>query len=84
MGERGHVPIRTCIGCRKKRKKEEMLRFVNVAEQILFVRGKKDLHGRGFYLCPDILCLRMAQKRHKWIDPLQSTGLLDHFVEGLQ
>jgi len=84
MSERGHVPIRTCIGCRKKRKKEEMLRFVHTPKQIVFVRGEKDLRGRAFYLCPDILCLRMAQKRNKRINPLRSMGLLDPFVKGLQ
>jgi predicted RNA-binding protein YlxR (DUF448 family) len=63
MSKKGHVPIRMCIGCRKKRKKEEMVRFKQGEGWILFIDEKKKLNGRGFYLCPDMTCLRLAQKR---------------------
>jgi len=79
MVEKGHVPIRTCVGCRSKRKKEEMLRFVHTPEGIVFVRAKKGVHGRGFYLCPDILCFKMAQKKKKWSEDLSYP-----LVKGLQ
>jgi predicted RNA-binding protein YlxR (DUF448 family) len=84
MSEKGHLPIRTCIGCRRKRKKGEMLRFVHTEERIVFVRGKKAVHGRGFYLCPDILCFKMAKKRNRWIDSLRSMDLSYPLVKGLQ
>jgi predicted RNA-binding protein YlxR (DUF448 family) len=62
MSKKGHLPIRMCVGCRKRRKKEEMVRFKQGEDGILFVDEKK-LNGRGFYLCPDVTCLRLAQKK---------------------
>jgi predicted RNA-binding protein YlxR (DUF448 family) len=64
MGKKGHIPIRMCIGCRKKRKKEEMLRLARSTDGVMLVNGKKNLSGRGFYLCPDLSCLKMAQKKN--------------------
>ncbi|NWF92019.1 MAG: YlxR family protein [Syntrophaceae bacterium] len=84
VGEREHSPMRMCIGCRRRRKKEEMLRFVRSEEGIVFVHGRKAVHGRGLYLCPDISCLNAARKRNRGIDLLQSEALLYPFVKGLQ
>jgi len=65
MSEKGHVPIRMCVGCRKKRKQEEMIRFKQGQDGILFMDEKKKLIGRGFYLCPDDTCLKLAQKKNQ-------------------
>ena len=35
MSKKGHVPIRTCIGCRKKRKKEEMIWLTQSPEGVV-------------------------------------------------
>jgi hypothetical protein len=63
MSKKGHIPIRMCIGCRKKKRKEEMIRFEQDEDRILIIDEKKNVKGRGFYLCPDVTCLRLAQKR---------------------
>jgi len=63
MSTKGHIPLRMCIGCRKRRKKKEMVRFKQGKEGILFMEEKKELHGRGLYLCPEVTCLKLAQKR---------------------
>ena len=63
MSENGHVPIRMCIGCQKKRRKEEMIRFKQGKDGVLLMDEKKKLNGRGFYLCPDGICLKLAQKK---------------------
>jgi predicted RNA-binding protein YlxR (DUF448 family) len=63
MSKKGHVPMRMCVGCRKSRKKKEMVRFKQGEGGILFMDEKKKLNGRGFYLCPDMTCLRLAQKK---------------------
>jgi hypothetical protein len=65
MSKKGHIPIRMCIGCRKKRKKEEMVRFTQNSDGVVFINEEKDLNGRGFYLCPDLACLKMAQKKNR-------------------
>jgi len=63
MSTKGHIPLRMCIGCRKRREKKEMVRFKQGKEGILFMDEKKELHGRGLYLCPEVICLKLAQKR---------------------
>jgi predicted RNA-binding protein YlxR (DUF448 family) len=68
-----------CIGCRRKRKKEEMLRFIRKIDGVVFVNEKKRINGRGFYLCPDLTCLKMAQKKERWIGSLGSKNLLNPF-----
>lgn len=75
MSKKGHVPVRTCIGCRRKRKKEEMIRFIQSPEGAMFIDEKKNLNGRGFYLCRDLMCLKMAKKKKRW---LGSLGSMDH------
>ena len=62
MSNKGHVPIRTCIGCREKKKKEEMIWLTRGASGVVVVNGKEPHQGRGFYLCSD-RCLDLAKKR---------------------
>jgi len=68
MSKKRHHPIRMCIGCRKKRKKEEMVRFVRNSDGVLFMSEKKNLNGRGYYLCSDRMCLKSAKKKNKWFE----------------
>jgi predicted RNA-binding protein YlxR (DUF448 family) len=65
MSQKGHGSIRTCIGCRKKRKKNEMIWFKQNSNGAISLNEKKNLIGRGFYLCPDLMCLKKAQKKKK-------------------
>jgi len=84
MSKKEHVPIRMCIGCRRKRKKEEMLRFIKGIDGVVFVNEKKRINGRGFYLCPDLICFKMAQKKERWVGSLESMALLYPLKEGLE
>jgi len=68
MSRRGHVPVRMCVGCRKKRKKEEMIRFTLSADGGTRRTTGKDGNGRGVYLCPDPACLKAAKKKRR-LDP---------------
>jgi len=52
------VPVRTCIGCGKKRPKREILRLVSTESGLEI----GDVEGRGFYLCRDVDCLVKAVK----------------------
>lgn len=61
MARRGHIPIRMCIGCRRRRRKEEMIRFtISVEGDILLSRNE----GRGFYICKDPICFNLAKKKN--------------------
>ncbi|MCJ7748176.1 MAG: YlxR family protein [Desulfobacterales bacterium] len=84
MSKKEHVPIRMCIGCRRKRKKEEMLRFIKGIDGVMFINEKKRINGRGFYLCPDIICFKMAQKKERWVGSLVSMDLLYPLKKGLE
>lgn len=49
-----------------------MMRLTQGSDGMMVVDEKRNLNGRGFYLCPDSGCLKMAQKNKKvrilWID----------------
>ncbi len=58
----GAEAIRTCIGCRRRRPKSELLRLVRAGGQAGFDQsGRRE--GRGAYLCPEYECLEAATKR---------------------
>jgi len=53
-------PIRTCLGCRRRRPKGEMLRLVRGADG--HVSADAQASGRGAYVCRDSECLERALK----------------------
>ena len=56
-------PVRSCVGCRERKFKDELLRVVKTAGgDVRFdITGKSD--GRGAYLCRDMGCLDKALKK---------------------
>ncbi|MBE0480095.1 MAG: YlxR family protein [Dehalococcoidia bacterium] len=60
-----HVPERTCIVCRQKRRKWELIRIVrNQAGDVeIDLRGKKA--GRGAYLCRVRDCWQIGLRKKK-------------------
>ena len=80
-----HVPERTCVVCRQKRPKWEMVRIVRTPQGTLEIdnRGKKA--GRGAYLCKAEECWEagLTQKRLEYalktkIGSEQRAELLEH------
>jgi len=57
-----HVPVRMCIGCRRRAPKGALLRVV-VAEGVPVVDERKRMQGRGAYLCRRERCFVRADKR---------------------
>jgi len=74
MSKKGHVPMRMCIGCRGKRTKAELVRFVQGPQGAVLSAGEKPIQGRGFYLCPEVKCLKKAQKKLAWVRSLEAGG----------
>jgi predicted RNA-binding protein YlxR (DUF448 family) len=70
-----------CIGCRGKRKKGDMLRFARTIDGVMLADEKKRMNGRGFYLCPDLICLKMAEKKERRGRFLGTHGLPASFRE---
>lgn len=53
------MPVRMCVGCRKKTEKVELVRVVLTdGEPVADPKGNQP--GRGAYLCPDEKCLGKA------------------------
>lgn len=50
MPKKGHIPERTCVACRTKAPKRELIRFVARGCEII-LDEKGSLPGRGAYLC---------------------------------
>ena len=78
------TPVRTCIGCRYRTGKSDLLRVVAVeavsgSETTRFAapdpRGR--LPGRGAYLHFDLGCLDLAERRRAFPRALRLAGPLD-------
>ena len=75
MSRKGHVPIRMCVGCHQRKKKEMLIRLVKSSEGAFSLDETRKHDGRGYYLCPDRSCFKTAQKKIKGLETL---GLMDH------
>ncbi len=65
ISTRHHVPERTCIACRKKKTKGEMVRLVHSLEGIIRIDYNKKEPGRGAYLCNVRECWELALAKDK-------------------
>ncbi len=67
MGKRGHIPVRMCAGCRKRRPKEELIRLVLKDGGKLVIDGERTLPGRGAYICVERECFQLAIKKKGFV-----------------
>ena len=85
MTERAHPrrtsPVRTCIGCRERSAKSDLLRIVAVREQTgpacLMPDPRGRLPGRGAHLHPTPDCLALAERRRAFGRALRLTEAYD-------
>ncbi|PZT68428.1 YlxR family protein [Streptomyces sp. SW4] len=69
-------PERTCVGCRERAVKKELLRIVAIeGECVPDLRGT--LPGRGAYVHPATVCLDQAVRRRAFPRALRVPGPLD-------
>ncbi|MFS3129651.1 YlxR family protein [Nocardioides sp. Bht2] len=67
-------PVRTCIGCRKRATKNELLRVVagsDVDGQAVVPDPRGTAPGRGAYLHRDVECLDLAVRRRAFARALR-------------
>ena len=57
---RKHVPLRTCVACRRTLAKRELVRIVRTPEGSIEVDLKGKRAGRGAYLCHQQECWEAA------------------------
>jgi predicted RNA-binding protein YlxR (DUF448 family) len=48
-----HIPLRTCVACRKVRPKRELIRLVRISDGSVEFDTSGKRAGRGAYLCPE-------------------------------
>lgn len=58
-----HIPERTCIACRTKRPKRDLVRVVRAATGEVLVDETGKRNGRGAYLCRQRECWEQALRR---------------------
>ncbi len=56
------IPQRQCMGCRERKAKKELIRVVRGTDGVVSLDFSGKLNGRGAYVCPDVQCLKKAQK----------------------
>jgi uncharacterized protein len=74
------VPIRSCVGCKKRAAKSDLLRvaMVMVDEQVRVVPDpRRQRPGRGASLHPDPHCLDLAERRRAFPRAFRLAGPLD-------
>lgn len=55
-----HVPLRTCVVCRRKEAKRGFVRIVRTPEGVVTIDPSGKANGRGAYLCSDLACWQRA------------------------
>ncbi len=80
---RGHLPIRTCIGCLQKKRQDELIRLEMTPEGNVIINEKRGKSKRGYYLCPTLNCFTMAKKRSKLAQSLRGEEFSLSFKERL-
>jgi predicted RNA-binding protein YlxR (DUF448 family) len=72
---RAALPVRTCVGCRERAVKSELLRIVAAGSEVVpDPLGR--LAGRGAYLHPSLGCFERAQQRRAIPRALRAPGPL--------
>ena len=56
------IPMRQCMGCRERREKRQLIRVVRCTDGTVSLDFSGKLNGRGAYICPNLECLKKAQK----------------------
>ena len=80
------MPIRTCIGCRGKFPKKDLLRFVRNTAGNLQTDLTGRLPGRGAYVCQSQACINITFKSQKINTHLRSNfsrQVIDSFKQEL-
>ncbi len=73
---KGHVPVRTCISCRKKRGKKELIRLILDGNGLVARDDDDKGQGRGAYICPNRSCLEILKKGKNVSRAFRRTGPL--------
>ena len=78
-------PYRTCLGCRQRKLKRELVRLVRRADGTVSRDPTGAAPGRGAYVCADAACAERALKAgrlsHAFRAPSQAAAALETAVQ---
>jgi len=72
------TPERTCVGCRRRRGQDELVRLVAARGRV--VPARPGAAGRSAYLCPEETCLEAAEKKRAFARAFRGPVTLDPTV----
>jgi len=75
------APERTCVGCRRRRAQDELVRLS--LEGGTVVPARRGASGRSAYLCPEEMCLEAAEKRRAFARAFRGPVTLDPAVRAV-
>jgi len=73
VAHRKHVPLRSCIACRRKAPKRDLIRVVRAPEGTLEIDPRGKRQGRGAYLCRKWECCETALQPGRLSQALKHT-----------
>lgn len=76
------VPERMCVACRTKKNKKELVRLV-VTKSGVVIDNKKQINGRGFYICHNEECFALLKKK-RILNRLLSRAVLEEEYDELR
>ena len=66
------IPLRTCMGCKEKKPKKELIRIVKNKDGLISIDRTGKLDGRGAYICDSAECLEKIVKSKRLERVLES------------
>ena len=75
------TPERTCVGCRRRRSQDELVRLAAVEGSV--VPARPGASGRSAYLCPQETCLEAAEKKRAFARAFRAPVTLDPEVRAV-
>lgn len=79
----GAGPVRTCVGCRRRRPRAELVRIVRAPDGTVAPERARGAPGRGAYLCADDGgCLHEALRSGRLARALRHEGALPEELVG--
>ncbi len=75
------TPERTCVGCRRRRSQDELVRLSLVRGDVIPARPGDS--GRSAYVCPEESCLETAEKRRAFARAFRGPATLDPAVRAI-
>jgi len=73
-------PVRTCVGCRQRGNRSDLIRIANFQGN-LSVDSEKRLHGRGSWLHPKGSCLETAVERKAFVRAFRGKADLEQVTD---